>query len=700
MILYALAAAAIPLLIHLLNRRKIKRIPFSTIQFLKRLEKKQMRNLRIRQLLLLLIRTLIILLLVLAFARPTFTSSGGSLLSERSPIEAVIVLDNSLSLNETRMTGSLLDKLRQKFSALQDAFQAGDRITVLQATFPTAVVIDQKPFDPAIWEQSLQKTQPNYLKSDLDIAIQQAIGLLQQSAFASKELYIISDYQKTALNTTTLDASLKQVPAQNIKLFALPIAHENLENLSVDSVSVVNRLVELNQPLRIKAFLRNHHPTKHLATLTSVLLNDSRVAQQKISIPPQQLQEVQFQITLTESGFISGRIETESDALQEDNRRYFNFYVPRQIRLLHIVPHPGYQSFVPVVLQPAMDRNIFTFETVAAANWSSRNFLDFDMVIVDGLDQFPETLIARLKSFVSRGGGGLIFPGERIVTSQYDRLLKAFALGRLGELRGVPGKQEQFLTITNVQWNHPIFEGLFDDKPGQIGPIEVYAGYHILAARGAQDLIKLSDNSPLLLQSDADRGAMFFFTSPLKSDWTQLPVKGFVLPMMYRMVYFAGTRQISDRQSLRAGEVSQQHFSNLEAPFTFKLQADPTSEEIRLTPRFRGADITLEVTETALPGNYRILYNDKPLSVISVNAWQDESVMAAFNPEELNLLLPAVRVFQDTDNLAARIENSRFGKELWQYLLLAAFILMLTEMVVARTGARKAFSGQETGSPL
>ncbi|MCB9089726.1 MAG: BatA domain-containing protein [Calditrichae bacterium] len=114
-ILYALAAAAIPLLIHLLNRRKIKRIEFSTIQFLKRMEKKQMRNLRIRQLLLLLLRTVIILLLVTAFARPTLQHGAGGLLAERSPIEAVIILDNSLSLNETRLTGSLLEKAAPGF---------------------------------------------------------------------------------------------------------------------------------------------------------------------------------------------------------------------------------------------------------------------------------------------------------------------------------------------------------------------------------------------------------------------------------------------------------------------------------------------------------------------------------------------------------------------------------------------------------
>ena len=130
-----------------------------------------MRNLRIRQLLLLLLRIAIILLIVLSFARPTLKSGSGGLLTERSPIEAVVILDNSLSLNEARLTGSLLEKMRQAFSSLETAFQTGDRITVLQATIPQRVLISQENYQTNLWERVLQKTQPNYLKSDLDNAI-------------------------------------------------------------------------------------------------------------------------------------------------------------------------------------------------------------------------------------------------------------------------------------------------------------------------------------------------------------------------------------------------------------------------------------------------------------------------------------------------------------------------------------------------
>ncbi len=688
MILYALAATAIPFLIHLLNRRKIKRISFSTIQFLKRLEKKQMRNLRIRQILLLIIRTAIILLLVTAFARPTLNSSGGGLISERGPIEAVIVLDNSLSLNEVRLTGSLVENLRQNFSAIEPVFQPGDRISIIEANKPQQIIVKQENYEASVWDRVLQKLQPNYLKSDLDNALATALDLLKNSVFSSREIYLLSDFQKSALDGSQFAQLLKQPDFQNIKIFNIPIAHENLENISIDSVDVVNRLIEINQQLRIKAFLHNHHPEKNITTLASVILNGNRVGQKQVSIPPGQVKEILFQVTLTENGFVQGRIETESDALQEDNRRYFNFYVPNKIKTLHIIPTRDFASFIPLIIQPATQRGIFEYHTEVIANWSSRNFMDYDMLIVEGLNQMPETFLLRMKSFIEQGGGALIIPGDKIITPQYARLFDDFSIGKLAALRGTPNSKDQFLTLKDIEWKHPIFEGLFENPLTQINPIEIYASYLIRPAGNAENLLNLSDRSPLLLQSNKDKGTLFFLTTPLSPEWSQLPVKGFVVPLVYRMIYYAGTRKIKDRQTIRCGDIYQQQYSNLEAPFDFSM-VGISNTDVRLSPRFRGSNIFLEMRETKIPGNYRLLHNANPLGILSVNPWKEESLMDFYTAADLQTMLPASNFLDATRNLVEAVRNNRFGKELWKYFLIAAFILLLIEMIVARTGTKK-----------
>jgi hypothetical protein len=695
-VLYALAAAAIPLLIHLLNRRKIKRIPFSTIQFLKRLEKRQMRNLRIRQLLLLLLRTLIILLIVAAFARPTLNSGGGGgILSERSPIEAVIILDNSLSLNEARLTGSLLDKMRQAFSGMEQVFQSGDRITVILATIPREVLIKQENYQANLWERVLQKTQSNYLKSDLDNAILLALEQLRQSVYSSREIYLISDFQKSAFSDAGQFAEILEQPQYgDIKLFLFPIRHENFENISIDSVEVVNRLIEENQALRIKAYLRNHHPEKYLNTLTSVILNENRVSQQKVNLPPGQTIEAEYQLTLTESGFVEGRIETESDALQEDNRRYFNFYVPRRIKTLHLFPDPAFSSFIPLIIKPAVDRGIFEYRGELLAAWTGLNFMEYDMIILEGINQMPETLALRLKPFLENGGGVLVIPGDKIITPLYENLFQQLLLGDILEQRGKPGETGQFLTLQDVEWKHPIFEGLFEKQDQQLNPIEVYAGYRVKPGKNTETLIQLSDRSPFLLESVFNNGVVFFLSAPLQLAWSQLPLKGFVVPLVYRMIYFAGTQKIVDRQRVKCGNVFQQQFSNLEAPYEFQIMGS-REMEIKLTPRFRGSNVFLEFRETELPGNYRLLYNDNILSIISVNPWKEESQLLFYGEDDIRDLLPGANYLNSLENMANEVQNRRFGEELWKHFLIAAFILLILEMILARTGAKKEFSAEE-----
>lgn len=689
-VLFALVAGAIPLLIHLFNRRKIKRISFSTVHFLKKLEKKQMRNLRIRQLLLLILRTLIIVFLVLAFARPTIKNGAGAILSERTSIEAVVILDNSLSLNEAQMTGTLLKNLRDAFDKLQDVFQPGDRISILQATEPLKELIKQENFQSGLWERVQQKLQPNYLKSDLTKALLLAIDQLSQSHFYNREVYIISDFQKSGLNREQLAQVTDQVEANNIKLFATLIRHRDVDNVSVDSVEVVNRLVEKNQLLRIQTLLNNHHKRNYINTMASASLNGKRVAQQNINLENEKIHQTQFQLTLTENGFIEGEIQTESDALIEDNRRFFNFYVPDKIRILHILPENNSKSFIPLIIRPAESRGILEYSKGTLINWSDFDLRNFDVIVLEGLREIPSNLTRRLANFSSQGGGVILIPDANIVIPQYQDLMKELGLGSILELKGTPGSSEHFLTISRIEWQHTLFEGLFEVQGKQFNPVEVYANYRIKKDSRTEVLIALSDGSPFLTMSNVNKGTGAFFTSAMKTEWSELPLKGFVVPLTYRLIYYMGTRKVADRQTVKCGQSFQQVFTDLEPPFEFRLTG-PDEKGIKLTPLFRGADVLLSIENIEQPGNYRILQNDKTLSVISVNPWKEESAMDCYTGDEVRDLLPDVLLINDLTQAEELILQRRFGKELWKQFLFLAIAMLFIEMAVARTGSKREF---------
>jgi len=693
-ILIAAVAAAIPLIIHFLNKRRVKRVQFSTVHFLKQMEKKQIRSLRLRQLLLLLLRTLIILALVASFARPTLQSGNSTVLGERSRIEAVILLDNSLSINEVRMTGSLLDDLRRSFVALADNFRSGDRITVIQATQPLKVLSDREGFYPDLWKTILPKIQSNYLRTDLKSALYAALERFRQSTLVGKELYIISDFQKTSGEEKTLRKLISENQTEYLKVFLVPIRHQNNENISVDSVNIVNRLIESGQTLKIKVRINNHYSKNFANRIVSLSLNNRRVGQQNISLPAAEPREIQFSTTLKDMGFVVGMIETENDALLEDNRYYFNFFVPREIRILQFVPDKSFQTFVPLLLEPASRKGLFKFTQQAFANWQSFNFFDYDLLIIEGIETIPRAFVNRLQVFIRQGGGVIVIPAGKVEKGSYQNLLSQLGLGKLGNVAGTAGSEVEFHTIHQINWKDPLFEGLFEGGNPKINPIKVFAHYTYRPQRGDVVLLKMSDGSPYFVRKVVDKGIVFFLTSPLQTRWTQLPFKGFVVPLLYRSIYYAGTQKTVERLQIRSGEEFIHSFSNLRPPFNFLLKM-PGNQEQKLMPEFRGSGVILKTAATELPGNYFVYQNDKLLTVFSVNHWPQESEMSFWDDEELAKIFPDAVLISDPENAAKIIKQARLGKELWKQFLILAFILLLLEMVVARTGTKKEFEEYE-----
>ncbi len=128
-ILPALAAIAIPIIIHFFNRRKTKKIQFSSLRFLKMLENQRIRQVRLLQILLILIRTLFILLIVLTFARPalksTFMESG----SARTT--AVIILDDSYSMHAFNGSISMFQAAKDQIDAILNTFNTDDRVFII-----------------------------------------------------------------------------------------------------------------------------------------------------------------------------------------------------------------------------------------------------------------------------------------------------------------------------------------------------------------------------------------------------------------------------------------------------------------------------------------------------------------------------------------------------------------------------------------
>ena len=236
LVLLGLAAAAIPLIIHLFNFRKPKRVDFSSLTFLRELEKRTMRRVRLKQWLLLILRTLAIVCLVLAFARPTKTSVWEDVFGERSPTAMAVVIDNSLSMTRRDVQGAYLDQAKALAAALVEGAQPGDELFLV----PTAREYDAGPMDFASREAALDAVEELEVHAGAETAssaVSRAASLLESAANPVREIFLISDLQAT----TFVDSTYAVVP-DDIQLTLMPLGERDHANTAVVDVEIVSPL--------------------------------------------------------------------------------------------------------------------------------------------------------------------------------------------------------------------------------------------------------------------------------------------------------------------------------------------------------------------------------------------------------------------------------------------------------------------------
>src|SRR5690349_19007249 len=131
--LYALAAIAIPIVIHLFNFRKFKKVYFSNVQFLKEVQEQNSSREKLKHLLILFSRMLAIIFLVLAFARPFIPSAKNKQQGSRNLVS--VYIDNSYSMESLNKEGNLLDEAKRKAKEIANAYGMTDQFKLLTNDF-------------------------------------------------------------------------------------------------------------------------------------------------------------------------------------------------------------------------------------------------------------------------------------------------------------------------------------------------------------------------------------------------------------------------------------------------------------------------------------------------------------------------------------------------------------------------------------
>ncbi len=665
-VLTGLILTVIPLLVHLFNFRRPQRLDYSSIALLQSLQSTTIQRVRIRNWILLLLRILALAAIILIFARPTLVGSSSTQFLGRSNASIVIAMDVSLSMLQRDTDGTRFSKSKTIAQAMIASADPGDEIFIKTTHSPN--------LEPV---RILDDLEPTYASSSASALMLHAANLLsQQGQHLSKIVYYLGDLQETTL----VDSVQASVPDE-VRIVLVPIGSAStMANVGIVSAEVTSRIVDLRNPVEIEATVVNVGDTPIENYAVSLYLNDTPLAQTSITLPSQVPVSVSLRGTPPSRGWTQGFIMIEDDEFMEDNRHYFTLNIPDQHNILMIYGSTASTLHIELALSSGGESGTLKSRMIPQYQLSAASLNDYSAVFLIGPDLLSSGEVLKLNQFVQNGGGLLLTPSEDV--SSINPLLSAFDAGQVD-------LQESQVSIRSADFEHPLFEGVFEDsdRTQRLESIVIHRSAHYdPGSKAEQTLISLIGGAPLLQEIPYDRGRIFFLSIAPELSWSDLPVRGLFVPLIYRTAHYLSAVGSIQGEHLLVGQQESIRIPGIQG--TVMLQLPDGTERIPPTRQVFGAHLV--DVKSDLPGIAKILSDRDFIRFVSIGLDPKESRLSFLEPQQAQEILSetmdtSVDLLEpdSVQDMAGAMQVARMGVELWRHFLVLALLLLTAEMFLA-----------------
>ena len=585
----------------------------------------------------------------------------------------------------------LFDIARQTALNLREVLSVGDEIFSIYASSGIQAAYENERYSFESVSRILQKSKVSQKKTDLVSAWEEAKELLKNCNNINKEIYLISDLQKSGIKE--VDKSLLPIiDNDEIKVFVIPINKKRLTNLAIAKINLVNQIIEKGKVFEIEAVIKNVGDNQVRNKLVQVFLNDKRAGQTTVELKPGESKAVKFKLIPLKAGVSTGSILVEDDDLYFDNRRYFTFFVPEKIKVLLIGQNENDVKFFRIALNPTSKLDSrFNTDFIAATQIEFSTLKKYQVVLLSNVQRIEGTLLSSIYSYVEEGGGLLIFLGDNVDLRNYnENFNKKLSLPLFTETIGEFGSKEYNLRLGKVDFSHPIFYGVFDKENQNIDSPLFYFLTKVKSQPEDDIIIEFSNGDPFLIDSNKNKGGVMLFTSTIDPNWSDRYLKGIFVPLMNRCVAYLANNAIISNQDHFVSEVLTTKISGVENYENLTIET-PGGNRIRLSPRIEKGDFVINFLDTEEAGIYSLSSDNKILKKFSVNVDVKESELKTLNSEEIEKTFGRCKIISnnDTASLVNEIRATRYGHELWKYCIGLVLILLFFEMMLARETGTK-----------
>lgn len=687
--LFGVAAAAIPILIHLFTRRRPREVRFPSLEFLTEVYQSEIRRLKLKQWLLLLLRALAIACLALAMSRPALKGSVAGNAGAASTLVALV--DVSGSMGSPGADGRpLAAGARRVLDDLLSTLGPADELLLVPYDRAPRPVSERPLGDAGRLRAAAQALQPSAATTDHVAALALAARALRESHALNRELFWISDFQRAGFGEAAGGGprfTAPDGPWSAARVYLVPLPPRSRANASLTSATLTPAAggVELS----VGAAGHDVTPGDFAVEARELAAPDAagplapleRLGSGFVSLPARGAATALMPLSRLPGA--GGEALLPEDALALDNRRVFAAGRAGMLRVL--LREDGLPSPLRLALEAGGAASGFDVRAVDAAALAAQAG-DADVIVLGDVARPGPAELQAVLDFWRGGGALLLVPGLRADAAAWNALLlRELGAGELGGAENAPGNAAWRLVRRAA--GHPVLEG-FPARPGE--PLSSASFSLVRAYRpgGARVLLEYDRAHPALLEAPH----ALVLNASLDLAHGDFVVSGAFLPLVHQCVRVLGRGTAA--ASLVPGDVWRAPGATGEWRVV-----DETGRDVPVSLGGARGATRLATAPLERPGLYRVLLGGRLRGSFAVNPDPRESDLASLEEPALVAGFPAGRasVLRAGDDLARRVREARFGRELWAEFALLALALLVAESVIGRLGMPPSWKARRAG---
>jgi hypothetical protein len=686
LMLLGLAAGAVPLIIHLIGRRRAPRLRFAAIDFVLRTDRRIARRLKLRQYLLLAMRVLLAAGIAVMMAKP-FTEAPSDLPAvSTQPQSAVLIVDDTLSMRRRVEGAPLYVRAKERARQLVDMLGGKAELAILSLSSPGGPLTNLTRESRKVLA-AITQLEVGHAHAKAAPALTQAARILAESSLRRRQVYLLTDAAAHGLPDGDPQALLRG----NIQLHVVDVAGDAPRNNgAVVELSAAPSMAPGQRTTRITARICNHGETAFRRRV-ALSVDGREVARGFHQLGGWSCGNKSFQHSFARAGMHNATVSIDADQLPEDDERHLRLEVGSAVRVLLVngapspVRHRDELFYLQTALAtPAPGGQPMITKTVTVDELGQVGLSTFDVVALCNVAAVPDERLAELRGFVEKGGGLLVSVGDNVDTRRYNAgLSKLLPAPLRGPLTAAPrGTGAPALRLGRADAAHPILRPFWSDRRGGgLRKTRFHRVYRLRPAvgRGKRVVLWYDDGSPALAEVKQGEGRVLLFTSTLDRDWNDLPIRPGYLPLVVQMVrYLSGVPVHAPRRSAEVGR-----------SLTFRIPSH--TQQLRLvgpggleqlwTKRELSGRPTIEIPVPAA-GFYKLSTAGTDGVLLAL---ERESFVANINPAESDLRKAKLTKRQRGLGASGTARATR-RVELWHGLGALLLLLLIAEGFLTRRG--------------